>query len=61
LAANGLVAIERSNFIAGAAQCETNNHAHGPSNPGDVSSTLGGSQSKCWTPMIWRYGTRSIG
>jgi hypothetical protein len=32
-----------------------------PRKPGDINSTLGGSQSKCWTPMIWRYGTPSIG
>src|ERR1700738_3203777 len=44
-----------------AAQCGTNNHAHRARNPGNVGSTLGGLQSKCWTPMIWRYGTRSIG
>jgi len=51
----------QSNFIATAAQCGIivkRNH--------DPQETEGcqlnfGEDRKCWTPMIWRYGTRSIG
>ena len=51
----------QSNFIATAAQCGTNNHAYRSGIRGMSAQLWEGSQRKCWTPMIWRYGTRSIG
>src|ERR1700730_725705 len=55
---SSVLAIE---FIATAAQCGTNNDLTAPGIRGLSARLWEGSQRKCWTPMIWRYGTRSIG